>query len=259
MNMSQSIQRSFYKSVAAIKSRKGLLYLLIIILALVAFEAFNFSTTDFALSDLLGDLRFGGIRWATLLSIAFCGIDFAGIARLFAPQPEKENPRAAWFMFGAWFLAATMNAVLTWWGVVMAMQTHPVLSAGVVDAAFVPQGVPIFIALMVWVIRILLIGTLSRKSERLLEDGGGERQPLSRREYRQAQSRAAHAQRTAAQAQCTPAPGAKSSVPAGFSAGTGGKVQPNPKHYKPEPTYIPMQGQGAYHALKASGSRQRGA
>lgn len=243
MNISQSFQRSFSKSVAAVKGRKGLLYLLIIILALVAFEAFNFSTTDFALSDLLGDLRFGGVRWATLLSIAFCGIDFAGIARLFTPHSEKEPPRAAWFMFGAWFLAATMNAILTWWGVVMATQTHPVLSAGVVDAVFVTKTVPIFIALLVWVIRILLIGTLSRKSESLLEEGGGEKQPLSRREIRQAQSRAAHAQRGAA----------RSSVPAGFSASKTSKS--DPKRFRPEPAYIPMQGEGAYHTLKASGGR----
>jgi len=247
MNMSQSIQRSFSKSISVLKGRKGLLYLLIIILALAAFEAFNFSTTDFALSDLLGDLRFGGIRWATLLSIAFCGIDFAGIARLFTPQNEKEEPRAAWFMFGAWFLAATMNAILTWWGVVMAMQTHPVLSAGVVDATFITKVVPIFIALMVWVIRILLIGTLSRKSTRLLQEAGSkpEKKTLSRREYRQAQSRAAHAV------------GAKTSVPAGFSTGGSGKGNSSQKRFRPEPTYIPMQGEGAYHSLKASGSKRQ--
>lgn len=251
MNFSQSIQNSFSKSMTAIKGRKGLMYLLIIILALVAFEAFNFSTTDFALSDLLGDLRFGGIRWATLLSIAFCAIDFAGIARLFAPQAEKDAHQANWFMFGAWFLAATMNAVLTWWGVVMAMQTHPVLSAGVVDADFVTRGVPIFIALMVWVIRILLIGTLSRKSERLLSEAGGSEkvpQTVSRREYRQAQSRAAHAQT-----------GARRSVPAGLNSTSPGPNKPGSKRFKPEPTYIPMQGESAYHTLKASDSRRRGA
>ena len=37
----------------------------IIIGALIAFEAFNYGTTEFALADLLGDLRFAGIRWAT--------------------------------------------------------------------------------------------------------------------------------------------------------------------------------------------------
>ena len=247
MNASRSIKRTFTKSLISLKSRKGLMYLLIIVLALIAFESFNFSTTDFALSDLLGDLRFMGIRWATLLAMAFCGIDFAGIARLFTPQTDQEEPRSTWFMFGAWILAATMNAILTWWGVVMAMQTHPVLSVNMVNASFVSKFVPIFIALMVWVIRILLIGTLSKQSERLLQqvkepDSGN----MSRREYRQAQSRAAH----------------PAGLPvAGFgrsaASKTAAKSATRNSGYRPEPSYIPMQDEGAYRSLKASGTGHR--
>ena len=33
---------------------------------LLAFEIFNFSTTEFALTDVLGDLKFAGLRWATI-------------------------------------------------------------------------------------------------------------------------------------------------------------------------------------------------
>ena len=246
MNVSHSLQMSFTKSLAVLKNKKGTLYIFIFILALAAFEAFNFSTTDFALSDLLGDLRFAGIRWATLLSIAFCGIDFAGIARLFAAPTEDEEPRTVWFMFGAWILAATMNAILTWWGVVMAMQTHPVLSAGVVDASFVTRVVPIFIALMVWVIRILLVATLSRKSERLLKKAVAPgKAPLSQREFRQAQSRAANA-----------APSTRS-VPAGFSPMAVSRSQASKGGYRPEPKYIPMQDEAAYRSSKSSGSGVR--
>ena len=249
MNMSQSIQMSFVKSLSRLKKREGLLYVLIIILALAAFEAFNYSTTDFALSDLLGDLRFVGVRWATLLSIAFCGIDFAGIARLFTPQTGKEEPRSAWFMFGAWILAATMNAILTWWGVVMAMQTHPVLSAGMVDPEFVTSIVPIFIALMVWVIRILLIGTLSKKGDRLINEARqSNRSTMSQRELRQAQSQAAHASASKRTA----------SVPSvSFKSAPKSKVQTGKRGYRPEPKYIPMQDEVVYHAVKASGSGQR--
>jgi len=165
MNVSQSVKMSFSKSFASLKMRKDVLYILVFSLALVAFEAFNYSTTDFALSDLLGDLEFFGIAWSTLLTIAFCGIDFAGIALLLAPQDNKDEARSAWFMFGAWILAATMNAILTWWGVVLAVQSHPVVSAGVVDEGFVTRTVPIFIALMVWVIRVLIVGSLSKKTD----------------------------------------------------------------------------------------------
>ena len=60
--------------------RRGALFGGILLGALLAFEVFNYSTTDFALHDVLGDLRFAGLRWSTILSLAFCGIDFAGIA-----------------------------------------------------------------------------------------------------------------------------------------------------------------------------------
>jgi hypothetical protein len=244
MNASQSIKRTFTKSFLSLKTRKGLVYLLIIILALIAFESFNFSTTDFALSDLLGDLRFMGVRWATLLALAFCGIDFAGIARLFTPQTGQEEPRSIWFMFSAWILAATMNAILTWWGVVMAMQTHSVLSVSMVNSTFISKFVPIFIALMVWVIRILLIGTLSKQGDRLMQQVK-EPDPgkMSRREYRQAQSQAAH----------------PTGMPAvGFGRSASAKTTARKKSgYRPEPTYIPMQDEGAYRSLKASGTGHR--
>ncbi|MBG0786422.1 MAG: hypothetical protein H0S79_15100 [Anaerolineaceae bacterium] len=243
MNVSQSIKNSFSTSISSLKNRKGWMYLIIIVLALVAFEAFNFSTTDFALSDLLGDLRFMGVRWATLLALAFCGIDFAGIARLFGPQNTDDELRSNWFMFGAWILAATMNAILTWWGVVMAMQTHSVLSVSLVNSSFISKFVPIFIALMVWVIRILLIGTLSKQGDKLIreakqQNSGG----ASRREYRQAQSRAAH----------------PSSVPvAGLGRAASGRSASRQKSSRPEPSYIPMHDEGAYRTMKASGTTRR--
>ncbi len=66
--------------------QRGQLFGYILLGALLSFEIFNFGSTDFALRDLLGDLRFLGVRWATILALAFCGIDFAGIARLFTPE-----------------------------------------------------------------------------------------------------------------------------------------------------------------------------
>ncbi|MGD8604763.1 MAG: hypothetical protein PVF49_09355, partial [Anaerolineales bacterium] len=65
---------------------------IMIVGALLAFELFNFSTTEYALTDLLGQLRFAGIKWATILALAFCGIDFAGIARLFTPERKSQEP-----------------------------------------------------------------------------------------------------------------------------------------------------------------------
>lgn len=149
------------------KVRRGLVWGSMIIGALLAFEMFNFSTTEFALSDLLGELEFAGIRWATILSIAFCGIDFAGIARLFTPEEGADEPAEVWYLFGAWLLAATMNAMLTWWGVSIAILGHETLGNAVVSREVLLDIVPIFVAVLVWLSRVLIIGTFSVAGDRL--------------------------------------------------------------------------------------------
>ena len=148
--------------------RRGALFGIILLVALLAFEVFNYSTTDFALTDLLGkDLTFAGLRWATILSIAFCGIDFAGIARLLTPEQSREEPAEAWYLFGAWLLAAAMNAALTWWGVAIAIGNHTPLGSAIVARSTLTQVIPVFVAIMVWIIRLLLIGTFAMAGERL--------------------------------------------------------------------------------------------
>jgi len=150
-----------------LKLQRGLFFGTLIVTALLAFEVFNYSTTDFALSDLLGELKFLGIRWATILSIAFCGIDFAGIARLFTPEQGSNEPAEVWYLFGAWMLAAVMNAMLTWWGVSIAILNHDTLGNAVVARETLLNIVPIFVAVMVWLIRVLIIGTISMAGDRL--------------------------------------------------------------------------------------------
>ncbi|HWQ05232.1 MAG TPA: hypothetical protein VN452_07745 [Longilinea sp.] len=133
----------------------------ILAVALLGFEIFNFSTTAYALDDLLGHLSFFGMRWSSVLAIAFCSIDFAGIARLFMPEIENRVGRELWFLFGAWLLAATMNAVLTWWGISMAVINRTLASSTIINPQILTHGIPVFVAIMVWVTRILLIGSFS--------------------------------------------------------------------------------------------------
>jgi hypothetical protein len=141
---------------------------MMIIGALLAFEVFNFSTTQFALADVLGDLKFAGLRWASILAIAFCGIDFAGIARIFTPQQGADEPKEVYYLFGAWFLAAAFNASLTWWGVSVAIVNHVSMSGGaVISNETMTKIVPIFVAAMVLLIRVLIIGTFSLAGDRL--------------------------------------------------------------------------------------------
>ncbi len=155
----------------AYKPSRGLIFGVLILGALVAFEIFNYTTTDFALSDLLGDLRFMGLRWATILAIAFCGIDFAGLARLFTPERGGGESKEVWYLFGAWLLAAAMNAMLTWWGVAIAVLNHESLGGSVLSRETILKVVPVFVAIMVWVIRVLIIGSFSVNGSRLFSQG----------------------------------------------------------------------------------------
>lgn len=152
----------------------------ILVGALLAFEIFNYSTTDYALTDLLGsELRFAGARWATILSIAFCGIDFAGIARLFTPEQGRDEPAEVWYLFGAWLLAASMNACLTWWGVSLAVMNHAIAGSSLVGQATMTKVIPVFVAVMVWLIRVLIIGTFSMSGDRLFSTESSYRRQSS--------------------------------------------------------------------------------
>jgi hypothetical protein len=108
-----------------------------------------------------------GVRWATILAIAFCGMDFAGIARLFVPERGRGEHTEVWYLLAAWFLAATMNAMLTWWGVSLALLNHGGLGNEILGRETLLAVVPVFVSVLVWLIRILLIGLLSMAGDRL--------------------------------------------------------------------------------------------
>ncbi len=158
-------------AVRQVPAQRGLMIGMILVVALVAFETFNFSTTQFALNDLLGDFAFAGIGWATILALAFCSIDFAGIARLLTPETGQKAPAEVWYLLVAWLLGATMNAMLTWWSVSLALIQHQGLGNEVLGRAALLDSVPIFIAALVWLIRVLLIGSLTLTGERLFSLG----------------------------------------------------------------------------------------
>ena len=136
----------------------------LLVVALIAFEIFNFDTTRYALQNLLGDVNFWGLRWATILAIAFCSIDFAGLAHLFTPERGKEEPKAVWYLMGAWLMGATMNALMTWWAVSLTLLSHE-FGNEVMSRQQLLQFVPIFVAALVWLTRILFIGAFSVAGE----------------------------------------------------------------------------------------------
>ncbi len=144
---------------------------IIMFMALLAFEIFNFDTTRFALASLLGDVRFLGLQWASILAIAFCSIDFAGLARLFTPQQGEEEPQVVWYLMGAWLLGATMNAVMTWWAVSLTLLSHD-FGNEILSREQLLSTVPIFVATLVWLTRILFIGAFSIAGEHIFDLAG---------------------------------------------------------------------------------------
>lgn len=142
--------------------QRNLVWGLLIAAALLAFEAFNYSTTEFAMRNLLGDMRFAGIGWATILALAFCSIDFAGIAHMFSNGTNLNQKQGSevWYLFAAWLLAATMNATLTWWAISLAINSYGNLGNAILSRETLLQIVPAFVAVLVWLIRVLVIGTL---------------------------------------------------------------------------------------------------
>jgi hypothetical protein len=168
MNLSttRNLFNSSFQTIRKTRVRSGSVYSFIIILSMIAFEAFNYGTTAYALRDLLGDLRFAGFQWATLMALAFCALDFAGIATLITQGGRSKDHHQAWYLFGAWLIAGTFNAALTWWGVSIAISNHTTASAAIVSTQSLTTVVPVFVAVMVWIIRILIIGSLSSVLER---------------------------------------------------------------------------------------------
>lgn len=176
--------------------------------ALVAFEIFNFDTTQFALSNLLGEVRFAGIMWATILAIAFCAIDFAGLVRIFTPQRGSKEPRAVWYLIGAWFLGTIANSVLTWWAVSLTLLSHE-FGNEVLSREALLRYVPIFVAMLVWLTRILFIGAFSVTGEDALALArGSEEETLPAGRHRPARSFPIQPEQSLVQpsAQATPRP-----------------------------------------------------
>jgi len=214
---------------------RGLMWGILILGALIAFEIFNYSTTDFAMSDLLGDLKFLGLRWSTILAIAFCGIDFAGIARLFTPEQGADEPNEVWYLFAAWLLAATMNAALTWWGVSIAIINHETLGNAVVSRETLLRVVPIFVAVIVWLIRVLIIGTFSVAGDRLFS------QDDSPTAYRGLQMRSPTVRSQPQNINRKPRPSTNYNRPSQKQRpATQTSFRPSANRSRPEPTYHPI-------------------
>ena len=166
-----------------VRTRSNSLYVGVIVLALAALEIFNFSTTDFALRDILGNQGGGLLTWSMILSLALCGMDIAGIAKILASSKEEPGNTSSWYLLGAWVLAAAMNAVLTWWGISVAIYNQPAHAVMIIDPMTYVTVVPVLVAVMVWVIRVLIIGTLVTSFNLGLDGSKQQREPTRKQAF----------------------------------------------------------------------------
>ena len=143
------------------RSARSAVAILSVLVTLAAFEVFNYSTTAFALRSLFGSLTAGGMNWASLFAVAICCMDIAGIIRLFLPTDDLTQIGRDHRLFGAWLLAAGLNTWLTWRGISLAITFHQAQIGWVVDERVLTNTLPVFIAFLVWLIRVLIIGSLS--------------------------------------------------------------------------------------------------
>jgi hypothetical protein len=92
-------------------------------------------------------------------------------------------------------LAAAFNATLTWWGVSVAIVNHASQGGGaVISAETMAKAVPIFVAAMVLLVRVLIIGTFSLAGDRLfttdVRRSYNNPRPAQQQSYRPVQSQA---------------------------------------------------------------------
>ena len=76
---------------------------------------------------------------------------------------------------GVWVLAAAMNTGLTWWGISVVIYNQLVHSLMIVDPMTYMTDIPIVGAIKVWVIRVLIIGSLVSSFDKSMKEAKSQK------------------------------------------------------------------------------------
>jgi hypothetical protein len=112
--------------------------------ALVAFETFTTAMTEFVS---------GGSSETCVLRVALGDDPGVGLLPWTSPAARLLTPGRpgqaidAWYVLAAWFVAAAMNAVLTWWAVSVALVGHDALAMPSLGGTLI-RVVPVFVAIL---------------------------------------------------------------------------------------------------------------
>jgi len=129
--------------------------------SIVAFEIFNYATTVLAIKSLLGGFAVMGFNLAAWLAVAVCCLDVTGIIYLFILLPSPARTKSNRRLFRAWLAVTGLNAWLSWLGISQAIAIRQAETGLGVDADILTHTLPIFIVCLVWLVRILLIGSFT--------------------------------------------------------------------------------------------------
>lgn len=129
--------------------------------SLAAFEIFNYATTAFAIKSLLGGFAVIGFNLAAWLAVAVCCLDVTGIILLFMPLPGSSRTKSNRRLFTTWLSVTGLNAWLSWLGISQAIAIRQTQTGLGVDVAILTHTLPAFIVCLVWLVRIVLIGSFT--------------------------------------------------------------------------------------------------
>lgn len=152
------------KSVSLLTGR-GLTGILLLV-ALAVFEFINYTTTVAAVNSIIGVrevslILLNTVQFATLIGLATCLLDFAGIARIFTPERGNDEPRAVYVLFFVWLCAAVINAGLTWWVASIWVATGYAGGNPAVSYESVVKWAPIILASLFFLIHFGLVYTIA--------------------------------------------------------------------------------------------------
>lgn len=132
----------------------------IIFLSALAFEVINIATNVAGFESFFGGIKFLGISWAIWATIAFEAADVGCLCYSWDRKFDFRTHPEAGFALTAHFFAGFADAGLSYFAFMMAIGNSVSQMANVVGEKAILTWAPVFLALMIWVIRTLLMGTI---------------------------------------------------------------------------------------------------
>lgn len=143
--------------------------LVLLLVLCVALELVNWTTSEGALLLFLGRTQVIGLYIASLLALAFCGVDLLCLWRITTPAARAEDEsKTVVLMLVMWVVGTLLNAVLTYFSLKHTMSQTTAWQSDIWQGFNPLDVLPVALAGGVWVTRVSLIWTLASELDRRL-------------------------------------------------------------------------------------------